>query len=228
MTRTGCGFQRFSSSTRTCNWSRAESTYPETGRTSASSWTLRQTAGDGCSCSGAQRSARQRMGNLRRRSQPGTTSSVSTTLRAWERFAFVATRTHRFSMTRKDRAAPPIARVQELQAVSLKLEGAHAEEHPDYEKWLAQPVVPGSSLGGARPKAGVIDEEGHLCIAKFPSRKDTHDVGAWEFVVHRLAAAAGIEVSPAKLRRFGDEGHTYISRRFDRTETGGRKHSCPR
>lgn len=123
----------------------------------------------------------------------------------------------------QDRAAPPIARVQELQAVSLKLEGAHAEEHPDYEKWLAQLVVPGSSLGGARPKAGVIDEEGHLCIAKFPSRKDTHDVGAWEFVVHRLAAAAGIEVSPAKLRRFGDEGHTYISRRFDRTETGGRK-----
>lgn len=120
-------------------------------------------------------------------------------------------------------AAPPIARVPELQAVSLKLEDAHAEGHPDYEKWLAQLVAPGSSLGGARPKAGVIDKDGRLCIAKFPSRKDTHDVGAWEFVVHQLANAAGIEVAPATLRRFGDEGHTYVSRRFDRTESGGRK-----
>jgi len=123
----------------------------------------------------------------------------------------------------QDLAAPPIARVPELQAVSFKLEDAHAEEHPDYEKWLAQLVAPGSSLGGARPKAGVIDKDGRLCIAKFPSRKDTHDVGVWEFVVHKLANAAGIEVSPATLQRFGDEGHTYVSRRFDRTESGGRK-----
>lgn len=123
----------------------------------------------------------------------------------------------------QDLVAPPIARVQELQAVSLKLEDTHAEEHPDYEKWLAQLVAPGSSLGGARPKAGVTDKNGRLCIAKFPSRKDTTDVGAWEFVVHKLAASAGIEVSPATLERFGDEGHTFISRRFDRTETGGRR-----
>jgi len=123
----------------------------------------------------------------------------------------------------QDQAAPPIARIQELQAVSLKLEDAHAEEHPDYEKWLSQLVAPGSSLGGARPKASVIDKDGQLCIAKFPSRKDTNDVGAWEFVVHSLAAAAGIAVSPAKLERFGNEGHTFISRRFDRTESGGRR-----
>ena len=123
----------------------------------------------------------------------------------------------------QDQAAPPIARIQELQAVSLKLEDAHAEEHPDYEKWLSQLVAPGSSLGGARPKASVIDKDGQLCIAKFPSRKDTNDVGAWEFVVHSLAAAAGIAVSPAKLERFSNEGHTFISRRFDRTESGGRR-----
>jgi serine/threonine-protein kinase HipA len=123
----------------------------------------------------------------------------------------------------QDLAAPPIARVAELQAVSLKLEDAHAEEHPDYEQWLAQLVAPGSSLGGARPKAGVVDKNGQLCIAKFPSRKDAHDAGAWEFVLHKLAAAAGIEVSPAMLGSFGDEGHTYISRRFDRTESGRRK-----
>lgn len=123
----------------------------------------------------------------------------------------------------QDLAAPAIARIQELQAISLKLEDAHAEEHPDYEKWLAQLVAPGSSLGGARPKAGVTDKDGRLCIAKFPSRRDTTDVGAWELVVHRLAAAAGIEVSPARVERFGDEGHTFISRRFDRTESGTRR-----
>lgn len=122
-----------------------------------------------------------------------------------------------------DRAAPPIARVQELQAVSMKLEDEHAEEHPDYDQWLAQLVAPGSSLGGARPKAAVIDKDGRLCIAKFPSRKDTQDVGAWEYVLHRLAAAAGIEVPPASLQRFGAEGHTFITRRFDRTASGGRR-----
>src|SRR5882672_8503559 len=114
----------------------------------------------------------------------------------------------------EDQAAPPVARVQALEAVSLKLEDDHAEEHPDYEKWLAQLVAPGSALGGARPKAAVIDEDGSLCIAKFPSRRDTRDVGAWEYVVHRLAEVAKIDVAPAKLLRFGDEGHTFLSKRF--------------
>lgn len=120
-------------------------------------------------------------------------------------------------------AAPPITSVRELQAVSLRLEEEHAEEHPDYEKWLTQLVAPGSSLGGARPKAAVRDEQERLCIAKFPSRRDTHDIGAWETVVHRLAAKAGIEVAEARPLSMGDEGHTFLVRRFDRTETGGRR-----
>ncbi len=123
----------------------------------------------------------------------------------------------------QERAAPPIARVEELQEVSLRLEDAHAEEHPDFGKWLAQLVAPGSSLGGARPKAGVVDEAGHLCIAKFPSRRDTTNVEAWEYIVHQLALKAGISVAPARLLRFGQEGHTFLSRRFDRTDSGGRR-----
>ena len=122
-----------------------------------------------------------------------------------------------------DQPAPPIARVPELQAVSLKLEDEHAEEHSDYDNWLAQLVAPGSSLGGARPKAAVVDEQGRLCIAKFPSRGDTHDVGAWEFLVHRLAARAGIEVPLARTLRFGDQGRTFLCRRFDRTASGARR-----
>ncbi|MBI1965935.1 MAG: type II toxin-antitoxin system HipA family toxin [Betaproteobacteria bacterium] len=120
-------------------------------------------------------------------------------------------------------AAPPVTSVRGLQAVSLRLEEEHAEEHPDYEKWLAQLVAPGSSLGGARPKAAVMDEQGRFCIAKFPSRRDTHDVGAWETVVHRLAGKAGIEVAEARPLAMGDEGHTFLVRRFDRSETGGRR-----
>lgn len=122
-----------------------------------------------------------------------------------------------------DAAAPPLARLQALQAVSLKLEDERADENPEYDSWLAQLVAPGSSLGGARPKAAVIDEQGCLCIAKFPSRQDTHDVGGWEFVVHVLAEMAGIHVAPAKPLRLGDKGHTFLTRRFDRTASGGRK-----
>ena len=69
----------------------------------------------------------------------------------------------------------------------------------------------------------MIDEQDRLCIAKFPSRQDTHDVGGWEFVVHVLAERAGIQVAPARPLRLGDEGHTFLTRRFDRAESGRRK-----
>ena len=89
----------------------------------------------------------------------------------------------RFIDSDDDFAAPPITSLRQLQAASLKFElHADEEEHPDYERWLTQLFAPGSSLGGARPKASVRDEEGALCLAKFPSRQDTYDVGAWELV----------------------------------------------
>jgi serine/threonine-protein kinase HipA len=78
-------------------------------------------------------------------------------------------------------AAPPITSLRELQVASLQFEQhINDEEHPDYERWLSQLFAPGTSLGGARPKASVRDEAGVLCIAKFPSRQDTRDVGGWE------------------------------------------------
>ena len=67
-------------------------------------------------------------------------------------------------------AAPPITSLRELQAASLQFEEhMNEEEHPEYEKWLTQLFAPGTSLGGARPKASVRDETGALCMAKFPS-----------------------------------------------------------
>jgi serine/threonine-protein kinase HipA len=121
-------------------------------------------------------------------------------------------------------AAPPIASLRELQAASLQFEEhMNEEEHPEYEKWLTQLFAPGTSLGGARPKASVRDETGLLCIAKFPSSQDTRDVGAWELVAHRLASKAGIVVPDARsLRLQGDPNTTFLVKRFDRNAQGGR------
>lgn len=122
-------------------------------------------------------------------------------------------------------AAPPITSLRELQAASLQFEQhVDEEEHPEYERWLAQLFAPGTSLGGARPKASVRDEAGALCIAKFPSRKDVRDVGAWELVAHRLATKAGISVPDARPLRMPDSPYTtFVARRFDRTDAGRRR-----
>ena len=122
-------------------------------------------------------------------------------------------------------AAPPMTSLRELQAASLRFEEhVNEEEHPDYEHWLSQLFAPGTSLGGARPKASVRDERGVLCMAKFPSRQDMRDVGAWELVAHRLAADAGIAVSAARPLRLPDSPYTtFVVERFDRTSAGGRR-----
>lgn len=110
---------------------------------------------------------------------------------------------------------PPLARLRELEHWARELEEGLSEEMSEEARWLAMLVAPGSSLGGARPKANFHDE-GALWIAKFPSREDRHDVGAWEYVAARLAAAAGIEVPEIRLLRLGAAHRTYCSRRFDR------------
>ena len=81
-------------------------------------------------------------------------------------------------------AAPPWVKLRGLQNASLMLESS---ENPYEKKWLLQLLAPGSSLGGASPKATVQDEHGDLWIAKFPSKRDEFNVGAWEKVVHDLA-----------------------------------------
>jgi serine/threonine-protein kinase HipA len=92
------------------------------------------------------------------------------------------------------------------------------------DEWLRMLIAPGGSLGGARPKASVVDPTGHLWIAKFPSVRDDCDVGAWEMVVHTLAKACGLNVPDALVRRFGSAHHTFLVKRFDRTDKGRRRH----
>lgn len=117
---------------------------------------------------------------------------------------------------------PPMTRLRELQQASLALEDP--DDGEDDVHWLALLLAPGSSLGGARPKASVTDEHNNLWIAKFPSRSDNVDKGAWEAVTHALAQRCGITVPVAKAERFGTQGHTFLSQRFDRTTSGGRIH----
>lgn len=136
----------------------------------------------------------------------------------------------RFLDDNDELASPPWTSLRELEHASLQLERQGVEDDPDYGLWLRMLIAPGGSLGGARPKASVRDERERLWIAKFPSRNDEDDVGAWELVVHDLAQRAGIVVPEAQGRRFGTRRsgghghHTFLSRRFDRTDEGGRLH----
>ena len=124
----------------------------------------------------------------------------------------------------KKMATPPWTSIRELEQASLQLERQDAMNDPEYYRWLSLLIGPGSSLGGARPKASVVDDQGHLWIAKFPSSSDDKNVGAWEMVLHQLAIACGIQVSEARLQKFSCKHATFLSKRFDRTKNQRRIH----
>jgi serine/threonine-protein kinase HipA len=113
-------------------------------------------------------------------------------------------------------AVPPVSSLAELEAVALEITAKRIEDLSALKRWLAVLVAPGSSLGGARPKANFQENDGSLWIAKFPARDETRDIGAWEFLTHGLARRSGIEVPAAQLRRFGEGYSTYTAQRFDR------------
>lgn len=113
----------------------------------------------------------------------------------------------------KDFATPPWTSLRELEQASIFFENDDIEHD---EKWLKQLLAPGSSLGGARPKASVIAPDGTLWIAKFPSKHDDFDSGAWEMVTHDLAKMCGLNVPKAKAEKFSKLGTTFLVKRFDR------------
>jgi serine/threonine-protein kinase HipA len=113
-------------------------------------------------------------------------------------------------------AVPPSTSLRDLEHWARELEEGLPRTTGDEDRWIAMLVAPGSSLGGARPKANFLDD-GALWIAKFPSHEDRYDVGAWEYVVTRLAADAGIEIPKTNLLRLRSAYRTFCARRFDRT-----------
>lgn len=114
-------------------------------------------------------------------------------------------------------AIPPWTSLRELEQAAIKFE---KDDFSDDDKWLRQLLAPGSSLGGARPKASVLAPDGSMWIAKFPSKHDDFDSGAWEMVVHELAVMCGISVPEAKAEEFSTLGTTFLVKRFDRTDKG--------
>jgi len=121
-------------------------------------------------------------------------------------------------------AAPPFVQLRELEAAVAALERDQDNTAPAGSDWLRMLIAPGGSLGGARPKASVIDPEGRLWIAKFPSILDESNVGAWELVVQTLARLCGLNVPAGLARQFASSNHTFLVQRFDRTAQGRRLH----
>lgn len=119
---------------------------------------------------------------------------------------------------------PPIVSLRELIAASHALEEAEEKGELVDEKWIRQLHSPGTSLGGARPKANVIDEDGFMKVAKFPSRNDSGDVELWEHIAYVLARKAGISVPDTRVVKVGSQYHTLLSKRYDRTDDGRRIH----
>lgn len=90
-------------------------------------------------------------------------------------------------------------------------------------QWIAVLIAPGSSLGGARPKANILGKDNDLWIAKFPSKTDTVDKVAWEFLTYKLATASGIDMAESSIERISGPYHTFLTKRFD-CENGNRIH----
>ena len=119
---------------------------------------------------------------------------------------------------------PPWASLPELEHVSLKLEDNNSVDDPEYITWLNMLVNPGSSLGGARPKAGVTDKNNNLWIAKFPGKFDTVNIGGWEMLANKLAIQSGVKVATASVEQLTSRHYTFLSKRFDRSDAQSRIH----
>ena len=139
-------------------------------------------------------------------------------------FRFKAAQDGEFINCEQSLRIPPLTDIHTLLAASMEIEKSEELNRLPDKKWLQQLVHPGTSLGGARPKAGVVNDEGRLCVAKFPSRNDDYDVGLWEHHSHLLAKEAGVIAAETSVVDTGGKYHTLLSKRFDRTADGRRKH----
>ena len=119
---------------------------------------------------------------------------------------------------------PPIESLRALCDACYEIELAEERNELPEQRWLDQLIDPGTSLGGARPKANVVDTDGKLYVAKFPSKKDLENTELIEHFSHRLAAKAGIDVAQTRTIKISKDRHLLLSERFDRTGDGRRIH----
>ncbi|MCQ2798708.1 MAG: HipA domain-containing protein [Bacilli bacterium] len=119
----------------------------------------------------------------------------------------------KFISDEKNMSAPPIEKLRDIEYAASEYE---KDENFLDEKWISLLLTPGSSLGGARPKANVVDLDGSLWIAKFPSKHDEWDSGLFEYVTYELARLCGLNTMPSKILKFSERGSTFLVKRFDR------------
>ena len=119
---------------------------------------------------------------------------------------------------------PPIESLRALCDACHEIELAEERNELPERRWLDQLIDPGTSLGGARPKANVVDTDGTLYVAKFPSKKDLENMELIEHFSHQLAAKAGIHVAKTRTIKISKDCDLLLSERFDRTKDGRRIH----
>jgi len=116
-------------------------------------------------------------------------------------------------------STPPINSIRELEQASLRYEDENFIDDPKAKEWLDLLFAPGSPLGGARPKANVIDPKGNFLIAKFPSKNDERNTGAWEYICYQMAIDFGIQMADSDAQIYFRDQHTFLTKRFDRSGT---------
>ncbi|TVR13088.1 MAG: type II toxin-antitoxin system HipA family toxin [Balneolaceae bacterium] len=121
-------------------------------------------------------------------------------------------------------STPPMTSLRELERATNELEQDAPLDDAEYLKRLLLLIAPGSSLGGARPKASVKSQEDHLWIAKFPSKNDEFDIGAWEYLIYKLALKCNVDMAQSRAEKFYSDQTTFLTKRFDRNEKGDRHH----
>ena len=109
---------------------------------------------------------------------------------------------------------PPFTTLGELQKAVRKIESDEDDER--VREWIIMLIAPGTSLGGARPKANFTDRSNDLWIAKFPSANDKIDKAAWEFLAYRMATKININMANSSISKISGNHHTFLTKRFDR------------
>lgn len=119
---------------------------------------------------------------------------------------------------------PPILELGELMDAAQHIERDLDKKLPPEERWINRLFNPGSSMGGARPKACIKDKGGNIYMAKFPSIKDEYDIARWEHFAVQLAKDCGINAVESNLVNNKNYHSIFISKRFDRTGDRRRVH----
>jgi serine/threonine-protein kinase HipA len=113
-------------------------------------------------------------------------------------------------ISNEKKSIPPYIYIRDIEQASIELEKNNNDVNA-----LKKLLYPGSSLGGARPKANVYYND-NVYIAKFPSKNDDYDIELLEYLLLQTAKKCGMNVPEIKIEKYSNFGHTLLIKRFDR------------